>query len=1324
MLGEHKMILFQTKAKLNNICKLLFLQFVIIWALILTTADAADSHVWFDEDIHQLNVIEVKFLDDSPITHSVGKLIVTDNSSEYNSFISSFNRSEFINWEPIFSIDTRILKQWRTTAKNNSGNATVDLTQFYYLYLADNTNTADIIKQLRQSSLIEGAYPVSKPVDPPLPPDYESINSDNIDTTYGNMYQRYFDAAPDGIDIHYAREGIGGTGNGIDICDVEYGHLTHSDKGAIVNLKTPEPTFQLGFYQHGTAVLGMLSGKNNGWGTTGLVFDSNFYFSPAVVIDESYNLAAAITVCVNQLNPGDIILIEQQTAGENGNFVPSEWVPSVYAAIHTAVNNGYIVIEAAGNGNEDLDDSFYSTAQPGHTPFESGNDSGAIIIGSSNSPWTTVPRTKRGSSTYGSTVDLHGWGHDIIAPSYGNYYNTDGVLLDYTLFSGTSGASPMVTAAAAILQANYIAKNNTPATPAAIKQFLTSTGTPQESVGGQNIGPQPNLRAAINAVWNITALNAPVITPNSGVFSPPIDVTIGYGSASQNSSNTHIRYTLDGSEPTIDSFIFIPEQGDSIHLLYSANVKATAFKSIVTADRVFASATTSAEFNLVAPQVATPVISPNGGVFTQGINLTITSSTPNSIIRYRTDGRAPSFFYPGTLYNGPISLTPGSYHFTARGYKDGLYKSDVAYADQLTINPITLPTPTVYPATGTYVGQVTVYLGSTVLGATIRYTTDGSEPDITSSIFDNPINIDSTATVKAKIYLDGYSPSNSASSIYTIINQVSTPALSPVGGSTSNDTMQVIMSTATNGASIRYTTNGLDPVDNSDLYTLPLNLPPGQHTIKARAFLSGATFSDIVSGNYSVFDTSITVAPPTITPVGGIFNGPVTITMHSDTEDVSLIFYTTDGTDPQSSGTFQVYNGPFELQASAQTYFIKARAFLSGTGNSNIASATMTIVDPVLGQVATPTMTPESGEYNNSISISVQAPDFLPPNNIRRLYVTRNGDTPFADFSSSGNGSSGIYNFTLSKPETVKALAAQAGWFDSAMTINDYAFKCATPVISTGGTFVDSTTVSISTSTTSSSIYYTTDGSDPTSSDMQYNSSINVTQDQVVKAMCTRNDFTMSDISAEVFIITETIVAPIITTHPQAQLINTCDSTTLSVASTGTSPLNYQWYKNGNVIGGATEIDLELLEVGSANSGEYHVVVYNAAGNASSNTATIIVPIFTSGFESGETANTCNTNNRSSKVNMAKNQNNNNNDNKSNSKYNVNPQSGLHYISANSNVIDTSEKSVGSSNAPNGDQPPQTGVVIIPALNFWMKLILILMIVMVMKIHHKKVYLK
>ncbi|WP_414661321.1 immunoglobulin domain-containing protein [Horticoccus sp. 23ND18S-11] len=88
-----------------------------------------------------------------------------------------------------------------------------------------------------------------------------------------------------------------------------------------------------------------------------------------------------------------------------------------------------------------------------------------------------------------------------------------------------------------------------------------------------------------------------------------------------------------------------------------------------------------------------------------------------------------------------------------------------------------------------------------------------------------------------------------------------------------------------------------------------------------------------------------------------------------------------------------------------------------------------------------------------------------------------------------------------------------------------------------------------------------------------------------------------------------TATAPVITTGPQSQTVNAGAAVTFSVQATGTPVLAYQWSRNSTPITGATAAALTLAAAQVADAGGYAVVVANAAGTATSATATLIVNV-------------------------------------------------------------------------------------------------------------------
>ncbi len=84
--------------------------------------------------------------------------------------------------------------------------------------------------------------------------------------------------------------------------------------------------------------------------------------------------------------------------------------------------------------------------------------------------------------------------------------------------------------------------------------------------------------------------------------------------------------------------------------------------------------------------------------------------------------------------------------------------------------------------------------------------------------------------------------------------------------------------------------------------------------------------------------------------------------------------------------------------------------------------------------------------------------------------------------------------------------------------------------------------------------------------------------------------------------------APTIATQPASQTIPFGQSATFTVLAAGKTPLTYQWSKNGEIIGGATEASYTTSPVILADEGAtFTVQVSNPVGSAASNPATLSV---------------------------------------------------------------------------------------------------------------------
>jgi serine protease len=447
---------------------------------------------------HDSNRIAVKFRDGLNVRLR-NNILVSTNAQLFANARPLFDALSAGKWERADRVSEEAIDQMRHRAEQRLGRALPDLNLQFYLTLPPGMEAGAVIDRLNQLDTVDLAQPVPRAVRPPLPPNFEPM-------------QTNYEAAPIGSGVFNVWTNYGVFGAGVRVADVEYSFNSgHLDLPAIVNL-TPDAVDPFNDTDHGTATLGEISALENGWGTTGIGYGATFYFAGANY-ESGYNVGSGITTAASQLREGDILMIEQQISGPNttqgvddtgGEYglVPVEWYEPYYNAIVMAVGLGIIVIETADNGGQNLDDPIYSTDNGGNWPFLPQNRSGAIFVGAGAS--------FNGSSTessplyycnYGSRVDMQGWGENIFTTGYGDLYDAEGPNLYYTSsFGGTSGATPTVVGEAALLQSIYQNATGQLLTLPQIKMFLCSTGSPQ--TGGSypifdNIGPLPNLPLAV-----------------------------------------------------------------------------------------------------------------------------------------------------------------------------------------------------------------------------------------------------------------------------------------------------------------------------------------------------------------------------------------------------------------------------------------------------------------------------------------------------------------------------------------------------------------------------------------------------------------------------------------------------------------------------------------------------------------------------------------------------------------------------------------------------------------------------------------------------------
>jgi len=383
----------------------------------------------------------------------------------------------------------------RSLLEARSGYQLADINNYLSIEVSSVAEAQDLVDRLNALPEVEIAYAEPRPE---LAEDIPPITDDFVNDQF------YLDAAPTGVDADYANTLAGGDGTGVKIVDIEGSwKFDHEDlEAAVSGYIGGGLVNEISYRNHGTAVVGTMIGTDNGYGITGITPQAEI----GMVGIGGISTAEAVLLAADNLEAGDVILIELHSPGPHYNFqsvsgqlgyVCMEYWQATFDAIQLASAKGIIVCEAAGNGSENFDDDFiYDNV------FDTTyRNSHAIICGAGAPPSGNygIPHSRLGFSNYGERVNLHGYGNEVVTTGYGDLFDGGGDERQYytQYFSGTSSASPIVTASVAALQGIYKSRYAGAVMTADVaRDALIASGTPQANENGEHIGPMPDLAGA------------------------------------------------------------------------------------------------------------------------------------------------------------------------------------------------------------------------------------------------------------------------------------------------------------------------------------------------------------------------------------------------------------------------------------------------------------------------------------------------------------------------------------------------------------------------------------------------------------------------------------------------------------------------------------------------------------------------------------------------------------------------------------------------------------------------------------------------------------
>jgi|GEM_PF-2410368 len=313
-----------------------------------------------------------------------------------------------------------------------------------------------------------------------------------------------------------------------------------------------------------------------------------------------------------------------------------------------------------------------------------------------------------------------------------------------------------------------------------------------------------------------------------------------------------------------------------------------------------------AAVDTTTPWTATVAFSPIAGTYPTAQSVTLSATDTTASIYYTLDNSVPTT--ASTQYTGAIPLTATT-RIKAITVKGGV-------ASVVSIASYIISIPTFSPAAGTYNAAQSVKLSSSDPNAAIYYTTDGSVPTRSSTLYSAAIPVKSTTTINA-VAVDAGISSTVSSATYTL------PLLfAPAAGSYTG-TQKVTLSTGNPGDTICYTTDGTTPTGSSTQYTGAIAVGSTE-SIKAVVVKAGKTSA--------VYSAAYTISVLSFKPVAGLYTAAQNVTLGTINAG-DTIYYTTDGSVPTRSSS--LYTSAIQVSSNDTVKAIS----VNGTASSTVYKA-------------------------------------------------------------------------------------------------------------------------------------------------------------------------------------------------------------------------------------------------------------------------------------------------------------------------------------------------------------------------------------------------
>ena len=469
----------------------------------------------------------------------------------------------------------------------------------------------------------------------------------------------------------------------------------------------------------------------------------------------------------------------------------------------------------------------------------------------------------------------------------------------------------------------------------------------------------------------------------------------------------------------------------------------------------------------------------------------------------------------GFLYeDGEVKFKHGTLNLsTSYGY-DITFRNITV--EEITGEAFTLPTPVVKtvgnpvitPDGGNVFDTQNITLSCATEGAAIYYTTDGTEPTSSSTLYTGPFTLNESATVKAIAVKEDYDNSQVVAANFNVTKAGTTYRFKNVQ---KNGTCYYFTYDATNG--IGLTTN----VEEAAMYIRGEGATPGTYTYQT------------IDGNYLIF-SGRNVGGQSCNK--GYNDGKGFLTSYESAKcDLTVAKLVAGGEVESFTGEYYTITGQRDYKKNSystatqqQAYFVitpegKFDGATAPYYNSNYSSAFIIEEmknEPVVKKVATPVFSLPSGTYDEGTKLSVTC-----ATEGAKIYLALDANWPAEEWVEYSDGMLEIFEDIT----TIYAIAKLDGWEDSNIASAEYTaiMPLTTPVINpTSGKVEKGTEVTITCATEGATIYYTTNGEEPTTTSAVYSAPIVVSEEMTIKAFAVKNGYINSAVATASYTIKET----------------------------------------------------------------------------------------------------------------------------------------------------------------------------------------------------------